>query len=212
MRLPPPAPGGAAPAGILAPLLLVSPVRAAARLGPSAPALAPQVLALLEALGARTGRGGPAERQRHRSRRGEWGGAGGAAAAGAAVVTSGESMRGRLGGRPPSPSPRGLGCRGGGLDLFALSSAASQPLRAGGSLPKTGAVHPPRQVSGCPRPPPVPAGELRAPLAARARGAARPGGRERGRDGRKSPSLGSAVPGWPSTGSPAPSDPTPIFM
>lgn len=115
MRLPPPAPGGAAPAGILAPLLLVSPVRAAARPGPSAPALAPQVLALLEALGARTGRGEPAKRHRHRSRRGEWGGAGGAAAAGAAVVTSGESMRGRLGGRPPPLLPEGLGAVAAGL-------------------------------------------------------------------------------------------------
>lgn len=48
-------------------------------------------------------------------------------------------------------------CRAGGL-TSALSSAASQPRRADGSLPKAGAVHAPRQVSGSPQPPPVPRG------------------------------------------------------
>lgn len=46
------------------------------------------------------------------------------------------------------------GCRAGGL-ISALSSAASQPPRDDGPLPKAGAVHAPRQVSGCPGGPPA---------------------------------------------------------
>lgn len=128
----------------------------------------------------------------------------GTPAAGIAVVTSGEARRGGGGGCSGWGPPR-AGCRAGGL-ISALSFPASQPLRAGGSLPKAGAVHAPRQVSGSPGLPPVPAGELRAPgpLAAGVRGAAGPGG--------KSPLLGSVVPGWPSTGSLTPFDPTHIFM
>lgn len=94
----------------------------------------------------------------------------------------------------------------GGL-ISALSSPASQPPRAGGSLPKAGAVHAPRQVSGCPgAPPPVPAGEQGVP----AGGA--PGTRPPSRPGRERPSLGSILPGWPNTGSPAPFHPTRTFM
>lgn len=51
-QLPPFALGGAAPAGLLAPLL---PVRGAARSCPDGPALAPQPCALLETVGARAG-------------------------------------------------------------------------------------------------------------------------------------------------------------
>lgn len=70
-RLPPPALGGAAPAGPLAPFLL--PARGPARCCPDGPALGPQPCALLEAVGGRAGGGGPAERPRPRS--GEWGAA-----------------------------------------------------------------------------------------------------------------------------------------
>uniref|UniRef100_A0A8C8BQC3 Cytochrome b5 reductase 4 n=1 Tax=Otus sunia TaxID=257818 RepID=A0A8C8BQC3_9STRI len=91
VRLPPPALGGAAPAGLFALLLLLLPaVRGAARPCADSPAPAPQVCVLLEALGARAERGGTAERPRARR--------------------------------------------------------ASQPPRAGRSLPKAGAVHASRQV------------------------------------------------------------------
>lgn len=93
------------------------------------------------------------------------------------AAVSGERRGGASAGRGCSGRAR---CRAGGL-TSALSSAASQPRRTGGSLPKAGAVHAPCQVSGSLLPPPVPAGDLGAPGA---RGAARPGAR---------PSLASVV-------------------
>lgn len=67
--------------------------------------------------------------------------------------------------------------------ITVLSPAATPPLRAGGSLPKAGAIHAPRQVSGCPGLPRV-SGKQHRGFAVRS-------GREEG----KSPLIGSVVLG-----------------